>query len=238
MKFSVIWFFLLIYMAFSSASYSNESFEKAILDNDYENIMTCKSDELFRIRNFVFFENSEIFEERSIEKFENKIVILYFWSTIYQSLDEELKDLNSLAGYLREQKISDIVILPIYTTFDVNLSTMDKNNADYRSELRRIYGLIKDKYNEYDLRNLTVNVDVDGYFESLKGDGESFDDCDYSNLKNLQGHRGTFPAIFIIDKGGKQIGKYLKSLTETINSPKWNSREMHDYFRSLRGVGS
>lgn len=205
------------------------------MDGDYENLMTCRSDELFKTKKFTSFENSEVYQEKTIENFDKKIVILYFWSTIYQSLDEELKDLNSLAIYLKEQKIHDIVILPIYTTSDNKFTIFDSKNPEYQNELKEIYQLIRKKYDEYDLKNLTINIDTDNYFASLKGDGDNFDDCDFDNLKNLHGHRGILPAIFIIDKNGKQIAKYLQSLTTTANDPKWNSREMHNYLRSLRG---
>ena len=231
MKLLQIYFFLFLILLIKIDARAINSF----IDNDFENLITCRSDELFKIKKFLSFENSEVYQEKTIENFEKKIIILYFWSTIYQSLDEELKDLNNLAAYLKEQKISDVVILPIYTAYDNKLTTLDCNSQDFKNELSENYQLIKNKYDEYELKNLTINIDTDHYFHSLKGDGENFDDCDFENLNNLHGHRGILPAIFIIDKNGKQIAKSLQSLTNTSNDSKWNSQEMHDSLRSLRG---
>ena len=236
MKFFRIIFFIALFSKIDVNA--NNVFEKDFQSNDYQSLIACKSDELFKIKKFISFENREVYQERTIENFDKKIVILYFWSTIYQSLDEELKDINNLAIYLKEQKINDIVILPIYTTYDDRLTLLDHQSQDFKNEIRDAFNLIKNKYDEYDIKNLTMNADVDQYFHSLRGEGDSFDDCDYENLKNLQGHRGILPAIFIIDKDGKQVGKYLQSLTSTSNDSKWNSKEMHNYLRSLRGNNS
>ncbi len=222
--------FLTLFILNSANSEENKNF----FDNDYENLMKCESDELFKVRNFISYDKNLNSSEKTIEDFQNKIIILYFWSSIYQSLDDELKDLNDLAGYLKEQKMNDVVILPIYTIFDKSFFLLDKNSDEFKSEITKNQNIIIEKYNEYNLKNLTINIDSDEYFDSLRGVGENFDNCDYDDdLKNLQSHRGNLPAIFIINKQGKQVGKFLESLTKTYNDPKWNSREMHDYIRKL-----